>query len=99
MSVSLSAGRLRPIGTPRTYAVPYLCWHIYRRTVTTLTDDAGLTARQAADQLGHAKVSMAQDNHFGRKVARTGAAGLLEVFGDGDDNPRPTRVLAAPDLR
>ena len=60
--------------------------HIYRKTVATLMDEAGLTARQAADQLGHAKVSMTQDNYFGRKVARTGAAGLLEVFG-ADGNP------------
>ncbi len=56
--------------------------HIYRKTVATLMDEAGLTARQAADQLGHAKVSMTQDNYFGRKVARTGAAGLLEIFGE-----------------
>ncbi len=63
--------------------------HIYRKTVATLMDDAGLTARQATDQLGHAKASMTQDNYFGRKVACTGAAGLLEVFGavDSDDNP------------
>ena len=70
--------------------------HIYRKTVATLMDDAGLTARQAADQLGHAKVSMTQDNYFGRKVARTGAAGLLEVFGDGDDNPGKPRVDQDP---
>lgn len=64
-----------------------------------------VTARQAADQLGHAKVSRTQDNYFGRKVARTGAAGLLEVVGDGDGNPgvsrgrsRSTRVWE-PDLR
>jgi hypothetical protein len=43
-------------------------------------DAAGLSARQAADQLGHAKVSMTQDNCFGRKVAQTGAAGVLELF-------------------
>ncbi|WP_369821671.1 hypothetical protein [Pseudonocardia sp. EC080610-09] len=43
-------------------------------------DAAGLSSRQAADQLGHAKVSMTQDNYFGRKVARTGAAGVLELF-------------------
>ncbi len=55
--------------------------HIYRKTVATLMDEGGLSARQAADQLGHAKVSMTQDNYFGRKVARTGAASLLEVFG------------------
>jgi len=56
--------------------------HVYRKTVATLMDAAGLTARQAADQLGHAKVSMTQDNYFGRKVARTGAAGVLEVFAE-----------------
>jgi hypothetical protein len=26
---------------------------------------------------------MTQDNYFGRKIARTGAAALLEVFGEG----------------
>jgi len=61
--------------------------HIYRKTVATLMDSAGLTARQAADQLGHAKVSMTQDNYFGRKVARTGAAKVLEVFGNGAPAP------------
>jgi hypothetical protein len=25
---------------------------------------------------------MTQDNYFGRKVAQTGAAGVLEMFGD-----------------
>lgn len=54
--------------------------HVYRKTVATLMDEAGLSARQAADQLGHAKVSMTQDNYFGRKVAQTGAAGVLEMF-------------------
>ena len=52
-------------------------------------DDARLSARQAADQLGHAKVSMMQDNYCGRKIARTGAAGLLEVFGDGTPDTNP----------
>ena len=55
--------------------------HIYRRTVATLMDDAELTARQAADQLGHAKVSMTQDNYFGRKAARTA---LLDCWTAGD---------------
>jgi integrase len=52
--------------------------HTFRRTVATLMDEAGLSARAAADQLGHAKVSMTQDHYFGRKRARTGAAKLLE---------------------
>ncbi|SDN55034.1 Site-specific recombinase XerD [Allokutzneria albata] len=53
--------------------------HVYRKTVATLMDHGGLTARAAADQLGHAKVSMTQDRYFGRKVAKTGAAALLEA--------------------
>ena len=52
-------------------------------------DQAGLTARQAADQLGHAKVSMTQDNYFGRRVARTGAADLLEIFGERQSQGNP----------
>jgi integrase len=52
--------------------------HILRRTVATLMDEAGLSARAAADQLGHAKVSMTQDAYFGRKVADTGAAEVLK---------------------
>jgi integrase len=35
--------------------------HVYRKTVATLTGVAGLSARAAADQLGHANVSMTQD--------------------------------------
>jgi integrase len=57
---------------------PWVTSHVYRKTVATLMDEAGLSARAAADQLGHAKVSMTQDNYFGRKVARTGAAAVLE---------------------
>jgi len=55
--------------------------HVYRKTVATQMDVSGLTARLAADQFGHAKVSMMQDNYFGREVARTGPAGVLEVSG------------------
>ncbi|MCE0765819.1 tyrosine-type recombinase/integrase [Pseudonocardia kujensis] len=65
--------------------------HVYRKTVATLMDQAGLTARQAADQLGHSKVSMTQDNYFGRKVARTGAAAVLEIFGPDTQFVRTSR--------
>jgi hypothetical protein len=41
------------------------------------------SAGSAADQLGHAKVSMTQDHYFGRKRARTGAASLLESVDQG----------------
>ncbi|MHA6795733.1 hypothetical protein ACVGVM_19785 [Pseudonocardia bannensis] len=56
--------------------------HVYRKTVATLVDAAGLTARQAADQLGHTKMSMPQDNYFGRKIVRAGAAQMLERFAE-----------------
>jgi len=56
--------------------------HVYRKTVATLMDVAGLSARAAADQLGHAKVSMTQDNYMGRRVAMTGAAKVLESINE-----------------
>jgi integrase len=52
--------------------------HVWRKTVASMMDDAGLSARAAADQLGHAKVSMTQDNYFKRRVRRTGAAEVME---------------------
>jgi integrase len=54
--------------------------HTFRRTVATLMDQAGLSARAAADQLGHVKVSMTQDHYYGRRVASTGAAQVLEAI-------------------
>lgn len=59
---------------------PWVTSHSYRRTVATLMDEAGLSARQAADQLGHARVSMVQDGYFGRVTTPTGAAGVLEAM-------------------
>jgi hypothetical protein len=47
-------------------------------SVATLMDQAGLSARGAADQLGHAKPSMTTDVYFGRAIADTGAADVLE---------------------
>jgi integrase len=61
--------------------MPGMSSHVFRRTVATLMDDAGLSARKAADQLGHAKPSMTQDVYYGRKMRATGAAGVLEALG------------------
>ncbi len=58
--------------------------HTFRKTVATLMDQAGLSSRAAADQLGHANTSMTTDYYFGRKVAATGAAAVLEAL-----NPIP----------
>ncbi|MDT0353282.1 site-specific integrase [Pseudonocardia sp. DSM 45834] len=54
--------------------------HVLRKTVATLMDQAGLSARAAADQLGHAKPSMTSDRYFGRGVTDTGAADVLEAL-------------------
>lgn len=55
--------------------------HAFRKSVATLMDQAGLSSRAAADQLGHANTSMTTDVYFGRKVAATGAAAVLETLG------------------
>jgi integrase len=52
--------------------------HYFRKTVATLMDDAGLSARAAADQLGHAKPSLTADIYMGRRKRATGAADVLE---------------------
>lgn len=61
-------------------AMPEVTSHVLgRKTVLTLMDRAGLPASAAADQAGHAKVSMTQDNYFARKVLDTGAADVLDA--------------------
>ena len=51
-------------------------------------DKAGLAARAAADQLGHAKVSMTTDHYFGRGARATGAAQVLEALDQRPDDPQ-----------
>ena len=53
-----------------------------QQSLATLMDQAGLSSRAAADQLGHANTSMTTDVYFGRKVAATGAAAALEALGE-----------------
>jgi integrase len=55
--------------------------HVFRKSVASVMDGAGLSSRAAADQLGHANTSMTTDVYFGRKVLATGAAAVLEVLG------------------
>jgi integrase len=55
--------------------------HTFRRTVATLMDQSGLSARAAADQLGHSHPSLKQDVYYGRRIVSTGAAEVLEVLG------------------
>ena len=53
--------------------------HVSRKTCATILDEAGLSAREVADQLGHAKPSMTQDVYLGRKVANPLAAAALDA--------------------
>ncbi|WP_280314434.1 site-specific integrase [Nocardia wallacei] len=46
--------------------VPDVSSHSFRKALATLLDDANLSARVGADQLGHRHVSMTQDVYFGR---------------------------------
>lgn len=52
--------------------------HSFRKTVATLIDDAGLSARIAADHIGHSKVSMTQDRYMARNRVHPEVADLLD---------------------
>lgn len=58
--------------------VPDVTSHSFRKSVATLIDDAGLSARIGADQLGHSKVSMTQDRYMRRGKVHTEVAVLLD---------------------
>lgn len=49
-----------------------------RKTVATTVDDAGLSARIAADQLGHARPSMTQDTYMQRNTMHREVADALD---------------------
>lgn len=60
--------------------------HNLRKTTATILDEAGLSARQVADQLGHARISITQDVYLGRRLASRRAAEALEqAFPDRED--------------
>lgn len=57
---------------------PEVTTHSFRKTVATLIDESGLSARIGADQLGHAKVSMTQDRYMARGRVHQEVANLLD---------------------
>lgn len=68
-------------------AFAWLTSHVFRKTTATMLDDAGQSARQIADQLGHARPSMTQDVYMGRKAKNPDAASALEgAFSDGQQS-------------
>ncbi|WP_433870481.1 site-specific integrase [Saccharopolyspora sp. CA-218241] len=52
--------------------------HVFRKTAATILDEAGLTARLIADQLGHSRPSMTQDVYMARSTMSRAAATALE---------------------
>ena len=55
--------------------------HTFRKTLATLLDGAGNSARVVADQLGHARISMTQGVYMGRQSVGGAAAEVMEQFG------------------
>ena len=58
-----------------------LAWvtsHTFRKTAATILDEAALSARLVADQLGHSRPSMTQDVYMGRRAVDSQAALALE---------------------
>lgn len=53
--------------------------HTYRKTVATMLDQSGASARMIADQLGHSRVSMTQDVYLGRRAGNIGNVAALEA--------------------
>jgi integrase len=58
--------------------VPDATSHSFRRSVATLIDDEGLSARIGADHLGHSRVSMTQDKYMARGRVHTAVAEMLD---------------------
>jgi len=52
--------------------------HVFRKTCATILDEAGLSARTIADQLGHSRPSLTQDVYLARKAVNPATAHALE---------------------
>jgi integrase len=58
--------------------VPGVTTHSFRKSVATLIDDEGLSARIGADHLGHTRISMTQDKYMARGRVHTSVADMLD---------------------
>lgn len=56
----------------------WVTFHTFRKTVGTLLDDAGLSARQIADVLGHSHPSMTLNTYMGRGQESRASAEALD---------------------
>jgi integrase len=76
-----TAGGARAPSSPGPILADELAWvtsHIFRKTTATILDDAGHSARQVADQLGHSRTSTTSDDYIGRKIRNPAAAEALD---------------------
>ncbi|SDP17721.1 Phage integrase family protein [Pedococcus dokdonensis] len=94
-------------------ALAWITSHSFRKTTATILDDAGQSARQIADQLGHARPSLTQDVYMGRRSKNPAAAAALDAAIENDvrdsksdhfpDQSRDPRVApetdTSPDLQ
>lgn len=72
--------------------------HTLRKTVASYLDDANVSVRKISDQLGHAKVSMAQDRYLGRRLTDRQTENVLEgLFGIPEDEKSPRSVPTEDD--
>jgi integrase len=51
--------------------------HVFRQTVISVLDEAGLSTREVADQAGHSRIAQTQ-SYMARKIASERAAAVLE---------------------
>ncbi len=49
-----------------------------------MLDEAGVSTRKIADQLGHSQVSVTQDSYMVRKIVSEDGARVLEIIGRPD---------------
>ena len=55
----------------------WVSFHTFRKTAATVLDEAGLSARDIANILGHSRISMTQDTYLGRGAVDQRAAEVL----------------------
>ena len=60
-------------------ALAWVTSHSFRKTAATILDEAALSARLVADQLGHSRPSMTQDVYMGRHAIDSQAALALDA--------------------
>ena len=68
----------RPADHAKRIGMPDAVTHSFRKTVATLIDDDGLSARIGADHLGHSRISMTPDKYMARGRVHTSVADMLD---------------------